>query len=487
MHVLDLLQSDNLGLTLLWGEEALLGQEVSGVTATDLEDPGRFLGPGELVLSGLVWWADGDLAKADRFVSALAGAGATALLAGEETHGRVPDELVAACRAYRVPIVAVPARTSFRAVTEAVYLRQWGDLSRRPTRSFALPENVRNELSGLLEGGAGPGELLDRACAHLGRIACYLLTASGRTVARTPSAPPLPARRAVAARGGLSLRVEADSSPYDAWQLHLPDADAAPPRVLHEIAEVLAQYRDGQVRRTAAERAAGQALIGLLSGGGSGSGEADPTALEEALAAAGLPAEGPYRVLAATSGEALAEALGHLEGVPWVVGQSAAVLYEDPCGGGDPAAGLRAVWPLLQAVGGPEVDLRLGAGARAVGPEGLRASLSQARFALTAAGGESPVQGVEQLDTLAGLLSGVPPEVRSVFGTQTLGALGDGMLRETLEVFLANNCSWARTAEALHLHVNTVHYRIERVEVLTGRDLSRLDHKLDLYAALRCG
>lgn len=81
MHVLDLLQSDNLGLTLLWGEDALLGQEVSGVTATDLEDPRRFLGPGELVLSGLVWWADGDLAKADRFVSALAEAGVTALLA----------------------------------------------------------------------------------------------------------------------------------------------------------------------------------------------------------------------------------------------------------------------------------------------------------------------------------------------------------------------------------------------------------------------
>ncbi|WP_314246757.1 helix-turn-helix domain-containing protein [Streptomyces sp. DSM 40907] len=61
------------------------------------------------------------------------------------------------------------------------------------------------------------------------------------------------------------------------------------------------------------------------------------------------------------------------------------------------------------------------------------------------------------------------------------------MLRETLEVFLANNCSWARTAEVFHLHVNTVHYRIEWVEVLTGRDLSCLDHKLDLYAALRCG
>lgn len=481
MHVLDLLQSDNLGLTLLWGEEALLGQEVSGVTATDLEDPGRFLGPGELVLSGLVWWSEGDLKKVDRFVSALAGAGATALLAGEETHGRVPDELVTACRAYRLPIVAVPARTSFRAVTEAVYLRQWGDLSRRPTRIFALPENVRAELSRLLEGGAGPGELLDRACAHLGKVPCYVLTASGRTVARTPSAPLIPAQRAAPARDGLSLRIESDSSPYDAWHLYLPDADAAPPRVLHEIAEVLAQYRDGHARRAAAARAAGQELIALLSG------DADPVALEEALTAAGLPPAGPYRVLAATSGDALAEALGHLEGVPWAAGESAAVLYEDPRAGADVTAGLRGVWPLLQACGGPEADLRLGAGARAAGPEQLRASLNQALFTLTAADAESPVRSVEQLDTLAELLAGVPPEVRGVFGVRTLGVLGDGMLRETLEVFLANNCSWARTAEALHLHVNTVHYRIERVEALTGRDLSRLDHKLDLYAALRCG
>ncbi|MFG2876273.1 PucR family transcriptional regulator ligand-binding domain-containing protein [Streptomyces sp. NPDC048337] len=287
MHVLDLLHTDNLGLTLLWGEETLLGQDISGVTATDLEDPGRFLGPGELVLSGLVWWAEGEAAevKAERFVAALAEAGATALLAGEETHGRVPDELVAACRAHRVPIVAVPARTSFRAVTEAVYLRHWGDLSRRPARIFALPENVRGELSRLLEGGSGPAELLDRACAHLGRVSGYVLTASGRTVARTPSAPALAPRRAVSApaRGGVSLRIEAEGSPYDAWQLHLPDADAAPPRVLHEIAEVLAQYRDGQARRAAGAREAGQELIALLEGAG----PADPTALEEALGAAG--------------------------------------------------------------------------------------------------------------------------------------------------------------------------------------------------------
>ncbi|MFE2282791.1 helix-turn-helix domain-containing protein [Streptomyces sp. NPDC059443] len=495
MHVLDLLQSDNLGLTLLWGEEHLLGQEVSGVTATDLEDPGRFLGPGELVLSGLVWWRPGATAagRTDRFVAALASAGARALLAGEETHGGVPDELVAACRAHRMPLVAVPAQTSFRAVTEAVYLRQWGDLSRRPTRLFALPENVRGELSRLLEGGAGPAELLDRACAHLGRVPCYLLTASGRTVARTPSAPAIPAPRASVAalsRGGVTLRIEAESSPYDAWQLHVPDADAAPPRVLHEIAEVFAQYRDGETRRGAARRAAGRELLALVA-----SESAEPDVLGAALAAAGLPAQGPYRVVAATDADALAEALEHLDGVLWAAGEAGAVLHEPaepdadavPAGGQGPVADrLRALWPLLRACGGPEADPRLGVGARADSAEGLRASLSQARFALTAADAAVPVRGVEQLDTLAELLSGVPPEVRGVFGTRTLGALGDGMLRETLEVFLANNCSWTRTAEALHLHVNTVHYRMERVEALTGRDLSRLDHKLDLYAALHC-
>ncbi|MFJ6777647.1 PucR family transcriptional regulator [Streptomyces yangpuensis] len=497
MHVHDLLQLDSLGLSLLWGEEALLGQEVVGVTATDLEEPGRFLGPGELVLSGLVWWAEGDSVKADRFVSALAEAGATALLAGEETHGRVPDALVAACRAHRVPIVAVPARTSFRAVTEAVYLRQWGDLSRRPTRLFALPENVRAELSRLVEDGAGPAELLDRACAHLGRVSCYVLTASGRTVARTPSAPELPARQAAAAaaRGGTWLRIEAEGSPYDVWQLYVPEPDAAPPRVLHEIADVLARCRDGQARRLAADRLAGQELIGVLEAvpaapgapAAVGAAPADAGALEEALAVAGLPPGGPYRVLVATSGDALAEGLAHLDGAVYAVGRSVAVLHDAPDSGADAVDRLHAVWPLLRQCADPQTHLRLGVGARAAGAEGLRASLNQARFALTAADETAPVREVERLDTLAELMAGVPPEVRTVFGTRILGKLGDGMLRETLEVFLANNCSWARTAEALHLHVNTVHYRIERVETLTGRDLSRLDHKLDLYAALRCG
>ena len=45
--------------------------------------------------------------------------------------------------------------------------------------------------------------------------------------------------------------------------------------------------------------------------------------------------------------------------------------------------------------------------------------------------------------------------------------------------------SWSRTAESLHLHVNTVRYRIERVEQLTGRDLSQFEDRVDVFLALK--
>ena len=58
-------------------------------------------------------------------------------------------------------------------------------------------------------------------------------------------------------------------------------------------------------------------------------------------------------------------------------------------------------------------------------------------------------------------------------------------LLPTLAAFLAADGSWTRCAAALHLHVNTVRYRIGCVERLTGRDLSRLEDRVDFFLALR--
>ncbi|NEB75659.1 PucR family transcriptional regulator, partial [Streptomyces sp. SID14478] len=150
MHVEHLLKDETLGLRLLWAEDPLLAREISGVTVTDLEDPSRFVRPGEVVLSGLVWWTPrGGRGRVERFVSALRGAGAAVLLAGEETHGAVPEVLVEACARHELPVAAVPAHVMFRSVTDTVYLQQWGELSRH----HALPENARVRLSRLVSRG----------------------------------------------------------------------------------------------------------------------------------------------------------------------------------------------------------------------------------------------------------------------------------------------------------------------------------------------
>lgn len=509
MHVHDLLQVDSLDLTLLWGEGALLDREVRGVTATELEDPARLLQPGELVLSGLVWWTSGDdRAKADRFVSALEAAGATALLAGEETHGTVPDVLVDSCREHGIVLVAVPAHTTFRAITDAVYLRQQGELSRRPTDHCALPEDVRDEPAALPAADAAPGVLLDRAFASLGGPPCYLLSATGRVIARTPAAPRLTARQAVTAieatGTGPTVRIDGDAGPYDTWYLHVGGRADVPPRLVHEIAEVVAGYRRRAAPRQAAGRRAADGLVALLAAADTGA--ADGAALEAALQACGLQAGGPYRVvLAALGGEesdlvvsALAEALRHSPGERFAAGrlpggEAVAVVHAAP--DAEDSTPLAEVWPALTACR-PRAPLHAGVSAFVAAPGGLNSAFQQARYALASARAAAPdgarVAGVEDLGTLAELLAGVPAEVRAAFSSQVLGPLeragstSHRMLLETLEVFLAQHGSWARTAEALHLHVNTVHYRIQRIEILTGRDLSRLDHKLDLRAALLC-
>ncbi|MFB7507402.1 PucR family transcriptional regulator [Streptomyces broussonetiae] len=496
MHVEHLLQDESLGLRLLWAEDELLRREISGVTVTDLEDPARFVRPDEVVLSGLVWWsADGGRDKAERFVAGLKDAGAVALLAGEETHGSVPGDLVEACARYRVPVAGVPSHVMFRAITDAVYLRQWGGLSRH----HALPEHVRVRLNRLVAKDADLALLLAAAFGHLDVAPAYVLTCTGRTVAATPGADPLPALEAAALPGsdvGATVPVEADVvTPYERWWLHLPDAAAAPPRLLHEITTVLGRCQQALSSRRATEHQKADELGRLLT---------DPEAgdVTSAWRACGLPAQGPYRVVVADTGArheglakgALTEAVAHIAPAFAAVGRlpdgtAFAVLPEDA------AAGLAEIWPLVAACE-PEIVLHGGLASPATQPTGLPGALAEARYALSSArstgSGISCLTDVTALTTLDTLLTGVPAEVRAAYSRTVLGSLLDtgsdsaAVLLNTLEVFLLHDGSWARTAEALHVHVNTVHYRIQRIEHFTSRDLSHLRDRLDLWAALLC-
>ena len=57
-------------------------------------------------------------------------------------------------------------------------------------------------------------------------------------------------------------------------------------------------------------------------------------------------------------------------------------------------------------------------------------------------------------------------------------------LVRTLRVFLDCSGSWSRSAKLLHVHVNTLRYRIQRIEEITGRDLTEFPDRVDFYLAL---
>lgn len=60
-----------------------------------------------------------------------------------------------------------------------------------------------------------------------------------------------------------------------------------------------------------------------------------------------------------------------------------------------------------------------------------------------------------------------------------------GSLRRTLDAWFAHNGHPLATAKALHIHRNTLDYRLRQISELTGLDLANTDDRLLLYVALQ--
>ena len=125
----------------------------------------------------------------------------------------------------------------------------------------------------------------------------------------------------------------------------------------------------------------------------------------------------------------------------------------------------------------------------------LSGALHEARSArrLAALRGQTAISVVTS-DEVAShelLLATVPGSVLRSFRERLLGPLlayderHRAELLPTLREFLACSGSWNACAARMYVHVNTVRYRIRRIEELTGRDLSSLDDQVDFFLALR--
>ncbi|WP_433327151.1 PucR family transcriptional regulator [Spirillospora sp. CA-294931] len=496
MRLRSLLAMRELGLELVHGKDEL-DRPIRWVVTTDLLDPGRYLGGGELVLTGLVWRSEP--ADSEVFARALAKAGVSALAAWDVESHTIPDDLVEACRRHGIPLFRVPEDVAFATLTEEI-MRHLS--TARAADLTAVLDRHRRLVAGVTE-GAGLGPVLELVGRDLG-MRCWVLTATGRVVAGNAELPETPdlarafltARRLPHHEGGVSIFPVAEgSTPRVAdWFIacegdwhEWPDERRA---LTGELASIVALERVRLDDRLGIQGHLAQELVRLIAS----SAAADE--ILPRLELTGLDPDTPLTAVAAGTDGALRP--GELRAVlaeilpgP-VIGllddEAIALLPGDPHLTETIHRALKVLAPGLTGGG-----LAIGVSDTVRAPE-LRGAVEEARYARRLAAGRTDpvcVVGHNELATHVLLLASVPDDVRHMFRMRLLDPLRtyddvhNADLILTLETFLQNSGSWTRCAQQLHLHVNSVRYRIQRIEELTARDLSRLEDRVDFFLALR--
>ncbi|MFB9902689.1 PucR family transcriptional regulator [Allokutzneria oryzae] len=504
-----LLEAADLHLALLVGSDQL-DRPIRWIYTTDLRDPSRYLSGGELVLTGLVWRRRAE--DSEEFVAALAAAGVTALAAGDAELGAVPADLVEACRRHGVPLLGVPVDVSFATITERVVLALAGERGELDWH--------RRMVAAAVEGG-GPSAVLKLGAARLGAD-CWVLSPSGRVVGGSAPPPAAARRRSLVqqflhadrlpktardrAGGAMSLLPSASRAGQRlaSWFLVVEGDheqwDAATSATATELATLIALERSRREERQRLEsRLAGPLLLSAMHG------EVEATEVDARLGVLGFARGEPLCVLAATTsggGPGLAPiVLGELvhgapaRGLVAVAGQEALALLSADAEG--LAAALEEIAEAVRTVEQGLGDARLVVGVSGLATVGgLRAAVEEARQARRLAEhrpGRAKVATAAELASHLLLLATVPDELRRSFRAKLLGPLLDydgahkGELVQTLRVFLDCAGSPTRSAARLHVHVNTLRYRLSRIEELTGRDLGSFHDRVDLYLALELG
>lgn len=520
MLLRDVLEAPQLRIRPLYVEDDTLDRPVNWTFTTDLADPSRYLIKGQLVMTGLVWRRTAE--DTEVFVSAVARSGALALLAGEGLYGAVPEDMVEACRRHELPLFAVPAAVSFAAITAYIANAMAND---RVTRVSASLSRQRELLTDVYKGYL-LDDLITRTAQELGRP-IWVVTATGRHVvtpveplpeadldliiATALTTPRLPVTINASRGQRLIVFSIAGGSEHrtTAWFLVVAgDWNEWHPLILDtatELTAVAGLYRVQRHGETGVNTALVDRLIELV--------DADAGQPESAvyLRQVGV---GPTQ----TSIVVVAEFVDHPELQPlalWLLGDAishlahpvigrdgssrvAAIVSSDGPAGDQTPAVLRSLTTALRRVAPGLEDrvLRVGV-SQPAGLGELGGALRSARFALSLP--PSKPSGVEQvqisdaedLTSAVQLLAVVPDHLRRVFVELVLGkvvahdARYNSQLLFTLTAFLDCHGSWVRTAELTHLHLNTVRYRIGRIEELTGRDLSHTADRADLYLALK--
>ncbi|MFF5846071.1 PucR family transcriptional regulator [Streptomyces massasporeus] len=538
-----------LKLTVRAGEDRL-DVPVRWAHVSELADPVPYMEGGELLLITALKLDAEDPEAMRRYVRRLAGAGVVGLgFAVGVNYEETPKALVDAADEEGLPLLEVPRRTPFLAISKAVSAAIAADQYRAVTAGFA----AQRELTRQAQTGGPEGLLAALASQVDGWAALY--DASGAVVA---TAPEWAGRRAARLTGDVQkLRdrpapassVVGGPENEDRVELHtigtgrrpraaLAVGTAAAPGTaeryaVHSAIALLTLTTERSRSLQAAEQRVGAAVLRMLLAG-------EP---DHARAVAGdLYGElldAPFRMMVAervpvSASAALARAEAR-KGAPPVERPSAAALAATDTG--DPLAVLADVVESAAARAGeavlvvPEgerlVVLAADRGAAAAACGEYAAALETAR-----AGIREKVPGGEEGELVVGLSAPAGPiaasaaykqaeqalsvarrrgrvlveheqmaagSVLPLLADDAVRAFADGMLRPlyehdatgrgdlvaSLRAWLSKHGQWDAAAADLGVHRHTLRYRMRRVEEILGRSLDDPDVRMELWLALK--
>ncbi|WP_405408307.1 PucR family transcriptional regulator [Streptomyces decoyicus] len=527
-----------LKLTVLAGEERL-DVPVRWAHASELIDPVPYMEGGELLLITALKLDAEDAEATRRYVRRVAEAGVVGLgFAVGVNYEGVPEPLVEAAREQGLPLLGVPRRTPFIAISKAVSAAVAADQYRAVTAGF----EAQRELTRAALSVEGPAELLARLAAHLDGWAA-LYDASGAVVAAAPDWAARRAARLTDDVGRLRERpapassVVSDTDGDDRVELQslgtgrrargvLAVGTGAPlgtaeRYAVHSAVALLTLTTERSRALQDAEQRLGAAVLKMLLAG-----EPDHARAVAGRLYGGL-LDAPFRMVVAepVAGEkqgstvsAGAGATGGLDGLADAMDSAAARTGEAVLAVPD---GERLI--VLVADGGAaadacavyaaEAEVRAGAQPRArgragraeaghgegvvvglsapTGPSAAANAYRQAEQALSVARRRGRAL-VEHEDVAAGsVLPLLADDAVRAFADGLLRALrehdekGRGDLVASLRAWLARHGQWDAAAADLGVHRHTLRYRMRRVEEILGRSLDDADVRMELWLALK--
>ncbi|WP_236715039.1 PucR family transcriptional regulator [Nonomuraea pusilla] len=480
MTVEDLLRSPALQLRLLAGE-AGLGRSVSWAHVSELDDPTPWLLGAEVIMTTGIGIPRG-AARQRAYLERLDDAGVSALALSAQLH--VPPlhrAFYDAAEERGMPVLEVPLAVPFIAISQEVAAALREDSSHR----LAAQLQVFGALRWLAAEDLDTATLFKRL-ERLSGYDVFLCTPQGRPL--LPGVP-VPAADVLAhvlpagpdapptIPGGFVLPVSAPGGP--AGLLVAFEREGARPAglaVVQHIATVAAlQVAMARHERETLRREGAETLAELLQD------VLDPAVARRRLSRMGLPMDGDLVLLVVRDApdEALRRALG---GQPHLILRRG----DDHYLLGPPAlAGAVAAGPVADVPG-------VSAGVSRPFPPGesLRVPQREAGWAATHAAETGRTLAHYGEDTAGRWL----PDDPAVLGALVEHVLGevlaydrrhDSHLLTSVRTWMERDRHMEQAAAALHVHPNTLAYRLRRFAALTGRDLTSSASFAEVWLAVR--